>query len=340
MERFLIFNQQFVTLIRAGLPILKGLDLLADRLTDVKLGPHVRAVRDEVKGGTLLSEAFRAQGIFPKIYVSSVMAGEKSGSLTEVLDRYIAYQKLALAVRKKVIVSLLYPCVLLVLTIGLMVFLVTYVVPTFATLYSTMQAQLPEMTVILIAIGTTARKYILEFAGGLVVAIAGFRWWSRRPGARERLDRVKMKMPIFGDIWLKYQVAQLARILSTLLSGGIPLVQGMETAADSMSSPLLQRSVEAAGKSVREGQPLSASLQASKFFPALSIDMIEVGESTGALPAMLSSVAEFFEEDVNTRMTATLSLIEPAIMLVMGSFVAFVLVALYLPIFSLADSIR
>jgi type IV pilus assembly protein PilC len=330
MERFLIFNQQFVTLVRAGLPILKGLDLLADRLTDVKLGPHIRAVRDEVKGGTLLSEAFRAQGIFPKIYVSSVMAGEKSGSLTEVLDRYIGYQKLALAVRKKVIVSLLYPCVLLALVIALMVFLVTYVVPTFATLYSTMQAQLPEMTVILITIGTTARKYILEFAGGLLVAVVGFRWWSRRPAARERVDRFKMKLPVFGDIWLKYQVAQLARILSTLLSGGIPLVQGMETAADSMSAPLLQRAVEAAGKSVREGQPL----------PALAIDMIEVGESTGALPAMLSSVAEFFEEDVNTRMTATLSLIEPAIMLVMGSFVAFVLVALYLPIFSLADSIR
>ncbi|MGA1996960.1 MAG: type II secretion system F family protein, partial [Bryobacteraceae bacterium] len=340
MERFLIFNQQFVTLVRAGLPILKGLDLLADRLTDVKLGPHIRGVRDEVKGGTLLSEAFRAQGIFPKIYVSSVMAGEKSGSLTEVLDRYIAYQKLALAVRKKVIVSLMYPCVLLVLVIALMVFLVTYVVPTFATLYSTMQAQLPEMTVILIAVGTTTRKYILEFAGGLVVAIVGFRWWSRRAGARERLDRIKMKLPVFGDIWLKYQVAQLARILSTLLSGGIPLVQGMETAADSMSTPLLQRAVERAGKSVREGQPLSSSLQASKFFPPLAIDMIEVGESTGALPAMLNSVAEFFEEDVNTRMTATLSLIEPAIMLVMGSFVAFVLIALYLPIFSLADSIR
>ncbi|MGO9898056.1 MAG: type II secretion system F family protein, partial [Bryobacteraceae bacterium] len=279
-------------------------------------------------------------GIFPKIYVSSVMAGEKSGSLTEVLDRYIAYQKLALAVRKKVIVSLMYPCVLLVLVIALMVFLVTYVVPTFATLYSTMQAQLPEMTVILIAVGTTTRKYILEFAGGLVVAIVGFRWWSRRAGARERLDRIKMKLPVFGDIWLKYQVAQLARILSTLLSGGIPLVQGMETAADSMSTPLLQRAVERAGKSVREGQPLSSSLQASKFFPPLAIDMIEVGESTGALPAMLNSVAEFFEEDVNTRMTATLSLIEPAIMLVMGSFVAFVLIALYLPIFSLADSIR
>jgi type IV pilus assembly protein PilC len=149
-----------------------------------------------------------------------------------------------------------------------------------------------------------------------------------------------LKVPVLGDIWLKYQVAQLARILSTLLTGGIPLVQAMETAADSLSSPLLQKAVEAAGKSVREGQPLSGSLRSMKLFPPLALDMIEVGESTGALPAMLNSVAEFFEEDVNTRMQAALSLIEPAIMIVMGSVVAFVLIALYLPIFSLADSIR
>src|SRR3954470_14068672 len=140
IEKFLIFNQQFVTLIRAGLPILKGLDLLAERLTDPKLGPYVKSVRDEVRNGTLLSEAFRMQGIFPKMYVTSVMAGEKSGSLTEVMDRYISYQRIALAVRKKVMVSLMYPCVLIVLVILLMVFLVTYVVPTFATLYATMQA--------------------------------------------------------------------------------------------------------------------------------------------------------------------------------------------------------
>jgi len=339
LEKFLIFNQQFVTLIRAGLPILKGLDLLAERLTDPALEPYIKSVRDEVRGGTLLSEAFRQQGIFPKMYVTSVMAGEKSGSLTEVLDRYIAYQRIALAVRKKVMVSLMYPCVLIVLVILLMVFLVTYVVPTFATLYTTMNAKLPAMTVWLIAIGTTARSYILAFAGALVCGIFLFRWWARRDSARWALDRIKMKMPVAGDIWLKYQVAQLSRILGTLLTGGIPLVQAMETAADSLNTPLLKRAVEAAGKSVREGQPLSASLKASGMFPGLAVDMIEVGESTGALPAMLNSVAEFFEEDVNTRMTATLSLIEPAIMIVMGTFVAFVLISLYLPIFSLADTI-
>jgi len=340
LERFLIFNQQFVTLIRAGLPILKGLDLLAERLTDPKLGPHIKAVRDEVRNGTLLSEAFRQQGVFPKMYVTSVMAGEKSGSLTEVLDRYLSYQKIALAVRKKVVVSLMYPCILIVLVVLLMVFLVTYVVPTFASLYSTMQATLPTMTRWLIALGTAAQKYIVYFAAGLVASIFLFRWWARGDAAKVTLDRVRMKLPIAGEIWLKYQVAQLSRILSTLLTGGTPLVQAMETAADSLNTPLLRRAVEAAGKSVREGQPLSGSLKASGMFPGLSTDMIEVGESTGALPAMLSSVAEFFEEDVNTRMTAALSLIEPAIMIVMGSFVAFVLISLYLPIFSLADNIR
>jgi type IV pilus assembly protein PilC len=340
LEKFLIFNQQFVTLIRAGLPILKSLDLLAERLTDAKLGPYVKAVRDEVRNGTLLSEAFRQQGIFPKIYVTSVMAGEKSGSLTEVLDRYITYQKLSLAVKKKVLVSLMYPCVLIVLVILLMVFLVTYVVPTFATLYNSMNAKLPTMTTVLIAVGTTARTYILVFAAAVVGAIFLFRWWARKDSARQTIDRMKMKMPIFGEIWMKYQVAQLARILSTLLTGGIPLVQAMETAAESLGTPLLEQAVAVAGKSVREGQPLSGSLRSSGLVPPLAVDMIEVGESTGALPTMLNSVAEFFEEDVNTRMQAALSLIEPAIMIVMGGFVAFVLISLYLPIFSLADSIR
>jgi type IV pilus assembly protein PilC len=217
---------------------------------------------------------------------------------------------------------------------------VTYVVPTFAGLYTSMRAQLPRMTEILIAIGTTARAYILVVIGVVILAGVLLRIWSRGEKAQETIDRVKLKMPLVGEIWLKYQVAQLSRILSTLLTGGIPLVQAMETAADSLGTPLLRRAVETAGKNVREGQPLSGSLKASKLFPALAIDMIEVGESTGALPAMLSSVAEFFEDDVNTRMAATLSLIEPAIMIVMGSFVAFVLVALYLPIFSLADSIH
>ena len=221
-----------------------------------------------------------------------------------------------------------------------MVFLVTYVVPNFAQLYTSMQAQLPSVTVILIAIGTTARSYILLAFGAVAALIVLYRYWSRKEAARTRIDSVKLRVPLLGDIWVKYQVAQFSRVLSTLLTGGIPLVQGLETAADSLGTPLLRRALDKAGKMVREGQALSASLKTTGIFPPLSIDMIEVGESTGALPTMLNSVAEFYEEDVNTRMAAALSLIEPAIMIFMGCFVAFVLISLYLPIFSLADTIR
>ena len=340
LERFLIFNQQFVTLIRAGLPILKALDLLSERLTDAKLAPHIKAVREEVKNGSLLSDAFGSQGVFPPIYVTSVLAGEKSGALAEVLDRFITYQKLALAIRKKLVLSLVYPCLLLVLVICLMVFLITFVVPKFAELYNSMSAQLPAATQILIAIGTTARNYILFGFLALVLAAVAFRFWSKTAKGEERVDRWRLRTPLVGEIWIKYQVAQFARVLGTLLVGGIPLLQALETAASSLGTRLLKTTLGQASQMVKEGQALSDALAKTGIFPGLSIDMIEVGESTGALPQMLASVAEFYEDDVNTRMTASLSLIEPAIMIFMGCFVTFVLVALYLPIFSLADTLR
>ncbi|MFL6451503.1 MAG: type II secretion system F family protein [Bryobacteraceae bacterium] len=340
LEKFLVFNQQFVTLIKAGLPILQGLDLLADKLTDEKLGRHIRAVRDEVKTGTVLSDAFARQHVFPSIYVTSVLAGEKSGSLAEVLERFITYQRLTLALRKKLLVSLLYPAILLVLVTCLIVFLVTYVVPNFASLYSSMEAKLPAATRILIAVGTTARSYVLFGIALFFVLIGAAFVWSRRPSSQETLDRVKMRLPLVGEVWTKYQVAQLSRVLGTLLVGGIPLVQGLETAGRSLGSLLLKKVLDRTAVLVREGKPLSSSLASSGIVPPLAVDMMQVGESTGALPQMLTSVAEFYEDDVSTRMTALLSLIEPAIMIFMGIFVAFVLVALYLPIFSLADTIR
>jgi type IV pilus assembly protein PilC len=225
------------------------------------------------------------------------------------------------------------------MTSGLIVFLITYVVPNFAQLYTSMSAELPMMTQILIAVGTTARNYILVGVGVFLGLIVAFRFWSRTAGAQERLDRIKMRTPVLGEIWTKYQVAQLSRVMSTLLTGGIPLVQSLETAGRSLGSRLLQKSLEGTRKMVKEGQSLSVALKATGIFPPLSIDMMEVGESTGALPQMLNSVAEFYEDDVQTRMQAALSLIEPAIMIFMGTFVAFVLVALYLPIFSLADTL-
>ena len=203
-----------------------------------------------------------------------------------------------------------------------------------------MQANLPAPTRILIAVGTTARTYVLLGFAGVALALVGVWLWSRTEGAQVTLDNWKRRMPLFGEIWIKYQVAQFGRVLSTLLVGGIPLTQALVTAGRSLGAVLLRRALDRAGTLVKEGKSLSASLGTTKLFPSLAIDMIEVGESTGALPQMLTSVAEFYEEDVSNRTAAVLSLIEPAIMIFMGLFVAFVLVALYLPIFSLADSIR
>ncbi len=242
--------------------------------------------------------------------------------------------------RKKLLVSLLYPAVLVLLAACLIVFLVTFVVPNFAKLYKSMAAQLPLPTQILIAVGTTARDYVLVGFAILVLSILGFRYWSRTARGSETVDRMLMRTPIAGEVWLKYQVAQFSRVLGTLLVGGIPLMQALNTASDSLGTQVLKKVLQEAGKLVREGQSLSQALRTTKVFPGLSIDMIEVGESTGALAAMLSSVAEFYEEDVSNRVTAALSLIEPALMICMGVFVGFVLISLYLPIFSIADTMR
>ncbi|MCB1022072.1 MAG: type II secretion system F family protein [Bryobacterales bacterium] len=339
LEQFLIFNQQFVTLIRAGLPILKSLELLQGNIKNKKLGRHIRSIHDAVKTGAPLSEAFRQEGAFPPIYTTSLMAGEKSGSLPEVLDRFVQYQKVTLAVRKKVLVSLIYPTVLIVLVMALILFLVTYVVPEFAALYDSMDADLPRPTQILVAFGVTFSENLLTVTAAGAAIVALLMWWGRTESARGVIDAIRMRAPIFGPIWVKYQVSQMCRLLSTLLQGGIPLMGALETTGASLGSRVMRDAVEEARSKVKEGRALSKSLAETEVFPPLAIEMIYVGESTGALPAMLNSVAEFFDEDVSNAMTAALSLIEPAIMIFMGVFVAFVLISLYLPIFSLAGNI-
>jgi type IV pilus assembly protein PilC len=339
-SQFVIFNQQFLTLIKAGLPILNSLDLLIKRQKDSHLKAWLQNVRDRVKSGELLSDSFAAQGVFPRIYTTTLMAGEKSGNMEEVLGRYIAFQRLALTFKKKLAVSLVYPALLVTMVFVMVIFLVTYVVPEFAKLFENLNAQLPTITVIMLAIGTRAQKYAPYLAiATVVIGALLWRWKSSDRGA-ERIDAMVLKLPLLGDIWLKYQVANFSRMLSTLLAGGLPLVPSLETAGSSMSSRRILNGIAEAAVRVREGQTLSGSLEQQKMFPDLSVEMIEVGESTGALPAMLNSVAEFYEEDVQTALGATMALIEPVILIVMAVFVGGVLISLYLPIFSLGSNIH
>jgi type IV pilus assembly protein PilC len=334
-EQFVIFNSQFLTLIRAGLPILTSLELLAKQQKNETLRHALEDVRRRVKAGESLSHAFDEQHIANKIYSTTILAGEKSGNLEETLGRYIAFERVSMSFKKRLKAALVYPALLVTAMIGLLSVLIFYVVPQFATLYNSLGAELPTLTTLLLSFGTTAQTSLPILILVLAALIFAFLSWRSTEAGSATLDSIRRRIPLLGGIFVKYQIAMISRTLSTLLSGGLPLVNALETAAGSMESPSLRAALAEAGTKVREGRPLARSLEETGVFPELAIGMIEVGESTGALPQMLTSVSEFYEEDVETALAASLSLIEPIILIFMGIVVATVLIALYLPIFSL-----
>ncbi len=333
-SEFLILNQQFNTLIKAGLPILKSLDLLATRASSPKLRPVISQVRDRVREGKSLSEAVAEAGVFSKVYSTAILAGEKSGNLPGVLDYYIAYQRVSTGVRKKIIASLAYPALLISVAVIIVTYLVTVVIPKFALLYRDMNVELPAPTRLLIAITVDYRYPVLGIVVLMAVTAAGVFLWSRSEDGGAAFDRFKFRLPVIGDTLLKFQVAQFSRTLSTLLTGGTPLVAGLQTASDAITSKLLRSTVSQATQMVREGESLHGALASKGVMPEMALDMIEVGESSGALSPMLVSVAEFYEEEVSLRLTALVSLIEPLLLVFMGLLIMFILISLYLPIFS------
>lgn len=333
-SEFLILNQQFNTLIKAGLPILKCLDLLATRASAPKLRPVISQIRDRVREGKSLSEAVTEAGVFSKVYSTAILAGEKSGNLPGVLDYYIAYQRVSTGVRKKILATLVYPTLLISVAIIIVTYLVTAVIPKFALLYRDLNVELPTPTRMLIALTVDYRFAVLGIVVLVAAAAASVFLWSRTEEGGTAFDRFKFRLPVIGDTLLKFQVAQFSRTLSTLLTGGTPLVAGLQTASDAITSKLLRATVAQATQMVREGESLHAALASNGVMPELALDMIEVGESSGALSPMLNSVAEFYEEEVNLRLSALVSLIEPVLLIFMGLLVAFILISLYLPIFS------
>lgn len=337
---FLLFNQQFVTLIRAGLPILRGLELLAERAARPALRALLTAVRERVHGGASLSEAFEAQGVFPAVYTASLLAGERSGNLAGVLDYYVSYLKVTSSVRRRLLTALVYPALLVLVSAVVLSFVIIYVIPQFARLYTEMNAVLPALTVMVVAFALQVKDSVLLvalLAGALVTA--GLLAARTEAGARA-LDQMRMKLPVVGGILLRFRLAQFCRTLSTLLAGGIPVVASLEVAGGAMESPVLRRAVASATRQVREGQSLHAALAATGVVPGLLTEMVEVGESTGALPQMLNSVAEFYEEELSAQLAALLALVEPLLLLVVAGTVLVILIALYLPIFSMGTLVR
>jgi len=334
-QDFLIFNQQFNTLNKAGLPILKSLELLAERAAAPRLRPILSDVRQRVRDGALLSEALSAQGAFPPVYVTAITAGERSGNLSGVLEQYITYLRVSTGFRRSLITALIYPAILVTAVILVMTYLVTFALPKFAELYKELDVPLPKITQIVLSLAGPLRSYFLIFALIAAVAAAAIFLWTRTDRGALLIDGLKPRVWYLGDIWLKAQIAQFVRTLSTLLAGGTPLVSALDTSSEAVGSKLIASSVRDAAARVREGESLHISLAETRLIPPLAIEMIEVGEASGALPAMLTSVAEFYEEEVNTRLQRTLVWISPAILVVMAVVVGFLLISLYLPMFSL-----
>jgi type IV pilus assembly protein PilC len=337
-SEFLILNQQFNTLIKAGLPILRALDLLADRASSPRLRPVISQIRDRVREGKSLSEAVNESGVFSKVYATAILAGEKSGNLSGVLDYYIAYQKVSTGVKKKILATLVYPALLITVAAVIVSYLVAFVIPKFALLYRDLNVELPGPTKLLIALTVDYRYVVLSVVASIPLLVVALYFWSRTEEGGIAFDRLKFKLPVIGDTLLKFQVAQFSRTLATLLTGGTPLVAGLQTAADSISSRLVRGTVAQATQMVREGESLHGALSSTQVMPVLALDMIEVGESSGALAPMLTSVAEFYEDEVNLRLGAMVSLIEPLMLIFMGLLVAFIMISLYLPLFSFSAS--
>lgn len=330
---FLLFNQQLAALLRAGIPILQAISMLRRRATSVRLRAVLEAVEDAIRGGAALSQAFAAQGaIFPRIYTASILAGERSGALDEVLSRYVTYMRRSVALRRKIRGALAYPLFLLLASLGMVVFLTVYVVPRMSELFAGFGGNLPLVTQIVLTLSGWLTGNIFWLAPLLIVSAVGLGIWSRTLGGRLTIDRLKLKIPIAGKLLVQLSVAQAARSLATLLAGGITLVESWEIAAESITNLELRRRSSAILPMIREGQSFTESLESAGWLPALAIDMIGIGERSGSLREMLDEVATFYDAEGEVKLEQLTTTLEPAILVVMGGIVVVILLAIYLPI--------
>jgi type IV pilus assembly protein PilC len=339
-HEFLVFNQELATLLKAGMPLVQSLDILRSRLSNAVFKAVLDDVHEKVRSGTALSEAFQAHGdLFPSVYTASLMAGERAGNLDAVLRRYVAYAKVVDTVRKRTISALVYPAILIGLALVLVGVIVIKVVPTFSDFYTSFDAQLPLSTRAIVAVSDVVRANLVLIIVALLASTTAFYAWVKQPGQRARFDRLVMKVPIMGASVHKFATAQLSRTLATLLGGGIPLVNALEIASRSTGNRYMGQELSIVALRVREGQGFAATLLERKVVPDVAIKMIEVGESTGALQEMLNSLADFYDEEIETEVGRFVTIIEPALLIIMGIVIAVIVLALYLPLFELSSVI-
>ena len=340
-DEFLAFNQEFAALLRAGLPLLQSLDLMLERQEDPDQREVLTDIRDRVKSGEELSDAFAHYGdMFPPLFAATLKAGERTGELELVIRRFMRYLRLVLEVKRKVISALVYPAVLIGLSIAMLVVLAIFVVPNFSKFYADLDAELPLITRITVGFSTWLRDNVLWVV--IVLAVGGFvlRRWLETPRGRELFDGWRLKIPIVGSIFHNFSLSEFCRSLSNLLAGGLPLVAAFEIAVSAVGNKHISGSIAPAIDEVQQGQAFHDALQRTETFPKLAIDMIKVGEATGSLDEMLNNISDYLDERVETRVQRLLSLVEPIMLIVMGGIIALLLISIYLPMFAAIPQIN
>lgn len=335
-ERFLLFNQELLALVRAGLPIVQSFDIMLERQKDKRFREILSDIREKLTSGVALSDAFASYGdLFPPIYSTSLRAGERSGDLEGVLKRFLRYQKIIVNLRKRVIGALVYPAILIFLSGAMIFVMVTYVIPKFADFFTGFGAELPWFTQMAITFATGLRDNVVLVLAGTVAAVLLLNYWIRTSG-RLVWDRFKLHLPFAGGVLHRFAIMQFTQSLGTLLAGGTPMVPAIEIASQSISNKLVSSKIEGIVQNVREGEPLWRSLDATGVISDLAVEMIKVGESTGALTEMLANVSEFYDEEIEARLSRMVAAIEPIILVFMGIVIAVLLYAFYLPLFRLS----
>ncbi len=338
LRQSVVFNQELATLLKAGMPLVQSLDILRERMVNPTFKAVLDDVHEQVRAGTSLSEAFASHGdLFPGVYTASLMAGEKSGSLEAVLRRYVAYVKVVAAVRRRTLSALIYPAVLLALSLVVVGIIVLRVVPAFADFYGQFGRELPWATRLIVAVSAAVRARLVVIVLAVAAAVIGASVYLRRPGQRERFDRLILALPGVGPTARKFATSQLARTLATLLGGGIPLVDAIAIASRSVGNRTMAVAMDVVGQRVREGESFAGALAERGVFPDVAVKMAEVGEATGALQEMLNSLADFYDEEIDTDLGRFVTLVEPVLLVVMGIVVAGLLLALYMPLFQLSS---
>jgi type IV pilus assembly protein PilC len=341
LKDLMAFNQEFSVLIKAGLPIISALNVIIEKRGNDEFTRVLTEVRNDISAGSSLSDAFGRHGHhFSDLYISSLKAGERSGNISSSLARYISYIKKVLEIRKKIVTASVYPVILTAVSIFVIVFLMVYVVPSFTGTYLEAGTELPWLTLFLVDVSHRLKDNFLSLLLAAGLLALGCRAFAGTEKGRVAVDRFKLGIPFLGTIFIDHSLSKMSRTLATVLQGGMTLLDSLRVSSGTLDNQFLKEKLERAAQDIERGTSFSEAISKTRAFPKLALSMIEAGEKSGALEQVLNDIADFYENEIDSRLSILASSVEPALMVVMGLIIGFIVLAMYMPIFQMAGTIQ